>query len=409
MMRLSTSTIYQTGLNGILRNESDVLSVQQQLSAGRRVVTPSDDPLAAGQAVTASTNLSMTNTYASNRDAANRSLGLESNALTSIVSALTDVMTRVVQAGNGTLADTDRNTLSTVLTNSRDALLGLANSTDGNGQYLFSGTTGEAAAYVQDPVSGAITYNGSAGQRLIQVEQTRQMPGSDIGSDIFDRASPGASAYIVSANGTPTGTAQFSAANVTPTGPNVGDDFQIDFALDGTGAMTYTITNLTAGTPPSAPVAYQDGAAIDMGGVAVTFKGAPASGDSFTVATAQSSDLDMFGTLDSLITALKQPLQDDPTAAANLTNMLATAGKKLAINLDNVSTVQASVGARQNELDALDTTGNQRFLTDKNSLGNLVDVDYYSAVSDMSLRQLALQASMAAFSAVKGTSLFSMK
>jgi flagellar hook-associated protein 3 FlgL len=409
MIRLSTSTIYQSGLNGILRNESDVLSLQQQLSSGRRVVTPSDDPLAAGQAITSSTNLSMTSAYASNREAANRSLGLESNALSSVVSSLTDVLTRVVQAGNGTMADTDRNTLATVLSNSRDALLGLANSTDGNGQYLFSGTTGDAAAYVKDPVSGQITYNGSTGQRLIQVEQTRQMPGSDIGSDIFNRATPGTSAYVASATGTPAGTARFGTPTVTPGGANVGDDFEIQFAVDGAGAITYTVTNLTTPGPAPTPVPYQDGTPIDMGGVSVTFTGTPANGDTYQVETAQSADLDMFGTLDSLISALQQPVQDDPNAAANLTNLLATASKKLSINLDNVSTVQASVGARQNELDALDATGDQRLLTDKNTLSNLTQINYYSVVSAMSMQQLALQASMSAFTAIKGTSLFSMK
>jgi flagellar hook-associated protein 3 FlgL len=413
MIRLSTSTIYQSGLNGILKNESDVNYLQQQLSSGRRVVTPSDDPLAAGQAITEYQNLNMTAAYASNRDAANRALGLESNALSSVVNNLTDVLTRVVEAGNGTLADEDRNTLATVLEQARDALFALANSTDGNGVYLFSGTQGDAAAYVKD-ASGQIQYNGSAaGQRLVQVEQSRQMSVSDLGTDIFGRAAPGATSYVATAGAGNTGTATFTAPTLTPggtaVGNNIGQNFNITFGPpDATGTPTYSVTLVPSGTAVVTNQPYQEGASIDMGGVNIAISGDPQPGDTFTVDTAQSSNVDMFNTLDSLITALKQPSQGDPIASAALTNELATASRKLSINLDNVSTVQASVGARQNELDALDTTGTQRSMAQNNTLTDLTQINYYSAISEMSMRQLSLQASMAAFSDVKGTSLFSL-
>lgn len=412
MIRLSTSTIYQSGLNGILKNESDVNYLQQQLSSGRSIVTPSDNPLAAGQAITAYQNLNMTEAYASNRVAANQSLGNETNTLASVVTTLTDVLTRVVQAGNGTMADADRNTLATVLEQSRDALFALANTTDGNGQYLFSGTAGNAAAYVKDPATGAITYNGNTGQRLVQVEQSRQMNVSDIGTDIFNRATPGTVTYVGSAAGWNKGDATFSPPSVAA-GGGAGLNYVIDFQRDPvTSELTYTITNSDPSTglgTTSAPVVYKDGTAIDAGnGVTMVISGTPQVGDSFYMQTAQTANVDMFGTLDSLITALKSPSQEDPSAQAALANMLSTAGKTLAINLDNVSTVQASVGARQNELDALDTTGAQRKLTDNKTLTDLTQINYYDVISKMSMRQLSLQASMSAFSAVKGTSLFSM-
>jgi flagellar hook-associated protein 3 FlgL len=179
-----------------------------------------------------------------------------------------------------------------------------------------------------------------------------------------------------------------------------------------TGDVTYTITSTdpTTGTSTvSAPAAFTPGQTIDTGGgVSMVVNGNPEDGDSFDVTPSQSSDVDMFATLGALISALQSPAQNDPAAQAKLVNLLATANKTLTINLDNVSTVQASVGARQNELDALDSTGTQRTLTDNKTLTDLTQIDYYSAVSTMSMRQLSLQASMAAFSAVKGTSLFSL-
>ncbi|ALM86873.1 hypothetical protein ASB57_09645 [Bordetella sp. N] len=410
-MRLSTSMIYQSGLNGILNSQSGLLSLQQQLSSGRRIVTPSDDPLAAGQAINAAQNQSMVSNYASNRNVANTALGNEDNALSSIVNNIQGVMEKVVQAGNGTLSDTDRQTLATVLTNSRDALFALANTTDGNGQYLFSGYQSGTAAYVKDPTTGAITYAGDTGQRTIQVEQARQMSSSDIGSDIFNRVNPGTTSYIASASSTNTGSATFLAPNIQSGGANLGSSFQIDFAIDATtGDTTYTITTTdsTGTSTTSTPTAYKDGDTIDMGGVTMTLSGAPADGDSFTVEPAQNADMDIFGTLDQLITALTAPTQGDAASTANLRNTLTTAARKLAINLDNVSTVQASVGSRQNELDALTTTGNQRALTASKTLSDLTGLDYYAAYSALTLQNVALQASMAAFQSIQGVSLFSM-
>ncbi len=44
-----------------------------------------------------------------------------------------------MQAGNGTLSDADRASLATTIQSSYDQLVGIANSDDGNGQYLFAG------------------------------------------------------------------------------------------------------------------------------------------------------------------------------------------------------------------------------------------------------------------------------
>src|SRR5690606_20118012 len=182
-MRLSTALIYQNGLNGILKQESTLSRLQEQLASGRRVLTPADDPLAASLAVNVSQTSSMNATYASNRNTAKQTLGLESNALSSVVTTLQSVLPRVVQAGS-TLTDADRQALVTELEASRDQLVGLANSTDGNGQYLFSGHQGFSVPVTVD-ADGNVSYGGDNGQRLIQVDQSRQMAGSDVISDIF--------------------------------------------------------------------------------------------------------------------------------------------------------------------------------------------------------------------------------
>src|SRR5690606_15585276 len=146
-MRISSSLFFQTGLNSINAQQSDLMHIYQQVASGQRMVTPSDDPLAAAQAVNISQSQSINARFVANRSVLNRDLSMEENTLKSVTLPLQDVKTRLEEAGNGTMSDVDRATLSNVLKEARTNLLGLANATDGNGQYLFSGARGEVSPF----------------------------------------------------------------------------------------------------------------------------------------------------------------------------------------------------------------------------------------------------------------------
>lgn len=179
-MRISSNLFFQTGLNSMNAQQSDLMHLYKQVGSGQRMVTPSDDPLAAAQAINVSQTLAMSERYADNRAVATRNLGMQDNILSSVVFQLQDVKTRLVEAGGGTLTDIDRQALAQVLETSREGLLNLANSTDGNGQYLFSGAKGKTVPFQADG-----SYAGSEDPRLIQVDQTRRMDSANTGSTVF--------------------------------------------------------------------------------------------------------------------------------------------------------------------------------------------------------------------------------
>ena len=237
---------------------------------------------------------------------------------------------------------------------------------------MFSGYQGSAAPYVQN-AAGQVVYSGATGERTIQVDQSRQMSTSDLGKDIFSRANPGAQGYVSSASPGNTGTAQFGTASITPGGANVGKNFSVAFGSgsddgrywlsrhDDRSVRCHTACHQSGAA--GVPTAYTDGAAIDFGGVSVVIKGKPQNGDIINVENIQSANVDVFNTLDNLIKTLDSPIAGDEKALAKLANDLATANKKLSTNYDNVLTVAASVGARMNELEALDATGSQKGLS----------------------------------------------
>lgn len=421
--RISTSQFYQNSLNGILNQQSELSQVQSQLSSGLAVQTPSDNPLAAAQAVVLSQDATMNSTFASNQEQVTNSLGAEENALNSITTTMQAVLQNVVQAGDSTMGDTGHQSIVTALTNLRSQLVALGNTTDTNGQYVFSGYQGATQPFQLNSATGAVTYLGDQGQRNIQVSQSLQVAGSDVGTDVFNRVSPGTQAYITQAGSSNTGTGVFAPASVSvPTSSNnVGKDFTVTFAA-GTGAnagqMGYTIS-MTDPNNPNGPTtttawqAYSNGGTISMpgGGVSFIVTGDPKANDTFTLNTPKNgvgSNMDLFQTLNNLINTLSLPSNNNPVTSAAITNALASANKQIQMNYDNVQTVITSIGARMNEVEALGNTGTQLGLSDTQQLGNLLDVDMYSATSTLQLRQVALQAAIQSFSVVQKANLFSM-
>src|SRR5690554_285823 len=209
-MRISSNLFFQTGLNSINAQQADLVHLYRQVGSGKRMVTPSDDPLAAAQAINVSQTLAMGERYAANRKVASQNLGIQDNVLRSVTLQLQDVKTRLVEAGNGTMSDTDRATLAEVLSGARDALLNMANSTDGNGQYLFSGSKGNSAPFTETG-----KYVGDSSHRLIQVDQTRQIIANDLGSDIFNRSAPGTTGFVTIPGTENNGTGVFGKTIVT--------------------------------------------------------------------------------------------------------------------------------------------------------------------------------------------------
>lgn len=401
-MRVSTILSQQIGLRTMSSQEAKMLHTMQQLGSGRRVLTPADDPLAAAQAVNVAQADGMNTRFGSNRNVADQNLAAEENVLNSITLALQGISTRIVEAGNGSYSDADRRSLANVLRETYQGLLGNANATDGSGQYLFSGDAGNAAPYDANGV-----YQGSAGQRLVQVSQTRQMSTGDIGTDIFSRTAPGTQTYVAQADAGNTGSGTFGKAEIASTSAaGFGTGFTIKFA-DDNGELKYTISD---GVNPDKTGTYTAGEALEFNGVRVAISGEPAAGDGFTLTSASEMDdgnFNVFKTLEDLITKLETPTEGDPKAQADLSNALATANRKVNMHLDNVLTVRASVGARMNELDALGEEGSNRSLSYKAQLSALEDVDYREASSQMAVQTVALQAAELAYMKTQNLGLFS--
>jgi flagellar hook-associated protein 3 FlgL len=400
-MRISTQSFYQQSLTAVTSQQSNLLKVQQQLGASTKIVTPSDDPLGATKAVAITQSLTLGALYATNRTSATQTLSLEDNVLSSVVTTMQNIKGQIVEAGNGALSDSDRASLATSLQGAYDQLVGLANSGDGNGAFMFSGFKSGSPPFVTD-AGGNVQYVGDQGQRLVQVDGSTQMPVTDDGVSVFNSVSTSAG-YITAASTSNTGTALVGPASIVDAGnASFGQDFTVTFDTP----TSYTVTN--KGTPPAtvATGVYTSGSPITFGGVTMAVSGTPAAGDSLDVSTAKNAGTDMFSTLKQLITALQTPVSSGTDAdKAALENVIGTANAKLNNSYNNILTVQSAVGSRLNSIDGLSTTGDAKTLADQTALSAVRDLDYTATISQFYTAQEALDATQKVFVSVQKISL----
>ena len=132
-MRISTSQIYDSATLNIQRNQTSLYKLQNQLSTGRRVLTPEDDPVAAAQALLVTQSRDVNQQHVTNQGNAKSQLGLVDSQLNSLTDLLQNVRDRIIQAGNSaTMTDTDRSAIATELEARLGEMVGIANSQNGS-------------------------------------------------------------------------------------------------------------------------------------------------------------------------------------------------------------------------------------------------------------------------------------
>lgn len=190
-MRISTQIMFESGSASIGDLQSSLVKMQQQIASGRRILTPADDPIGAARALEITQTQSLNTQYGVNRQYARNALGAVEGTLASVTTLLQDVKTTVIAAGNGALSDTERGFMATELRGRFEQLMGLANTRDAEGNYLFSGFKTTTPPFVETTVVvGTATvatadYDGDLGQRLMQVDSTRQMAVNVSGQSLF--------------------------------------------------------------------------------------------------------------------------------------------------------------------------------------------------------------------------------
>lgn len=399
-MRISTSSLYNTNITNLDNLQTQIAQTTQQISTGQRILDPSMDPVGVARATEITLSDSTNTQYGANNTAATNSLSLSDGILQNVTALLQSAHDTAV-SGSSTMTDANRKALATDMQGLLQDLLGLANSTDGSGNYLYSGAQGGVQPFANTP--GGVVYQGDDVQRKMQVSPSRLLSSSDSGADIFMRIRNGNGTFQAAPAATNTGNGIISQGVVTNSSLYNGDSFQVTF---GAGGTTYSVTDVTSGaTVIPAGTAYASGQAISFNGIQFNIQGSPAAGDTFNVTP--STNQSVFDTLNKLITTLSVPLNGASASvvAAN-SQAMSDVTNALSQDLNSVLGVRATIGSRLNELTSLQTTGDQLGLQYKKTLSSIQDTDYNKAITDLTQQKLVLQAAQQSFAQVSKLSLF---
>ena len=168
----------------MLQRFSELAKTQLQLANGKRINRTSDDPLGSTQLIPLKDVIARNEQYSRNADVAQARLNLEDSTLASVNTILTRVHDLTIQGNNDSLSATDRAAIAQEMRQSLATLKGLANTKDGNGEYLFAGDNVTTAPILENPVD-TFSYTGDNGQRQLQIGASRQVAVGDPGDDIF--------------------------------------------------------------------------------------------------------------------------------------------------------------------------------------------------------------------------------
>jgi flagellar hook-associated protein 3 FlgL len=175
-MRITEGIISGRNLADLQRANAAVAKASMQVSTGNRLQRPSDDPQAVQKALNLRGDLAATAQYMDTAGASQGWAQATDDALADINDVLQRAREAVVQGGNGTMSQKDRNDIATQI----DQLIGQAKASGNatfDGQYIFAGQKTDTAPYDPD---GADTYNGDTGSivRTIGPAVSVQLNGS---------------------------------------------------------------------------------------------------------------------------------------------------------------------------------------------------------------------------------------
>ncbi len=393
-MRVATAHAYDTSLEALTRRQRELSDAQLQLTTGKRVNRASDDPAAAASAERALSKSSRAEAGQRAAESSRTMMTLTEGALGEAGELLQQVREALVASGNATYSDAERQGVAQKIEGLREQLLAVANRSDGAVGFLFGGQGSSQPPFV-DAVGG-VQFRGTSGQASTAGED--KLPLSADGRSVWLAARTGNGVFETRAV-TSTGTAWVDAGQVTQPGALTGSGYSVQFSINA-GVTTYSVLQDGAATAQT-DVPFSAGKAIEIDGLSVSIKGAPAAGDEFQMLPSTSS-LSVFDLLDRASATLKTPFRGGAQIAQSNSNDL----RDIDSVLGQLQSARAMAGDALNRIDGVAS----RLATIKLQAGversNAEDLDMVQAISDFQNQQSGYEAALKSYSMVQRMSLF---
>ena len=403
-MRISTSQITSAGIREILQRQAELQRTQLQLATNLRVLKPSDDPVAATAITALQNEIAQLEQFNVNTDASKSVNELEETVLSGVNDVLFRVRELMVTLGNGTFGENQLDSIGVELQERLKQLLGLANTQNASGDYLFSGSKVKVQSFTED-INGNIIYNGDQSQRLLRISSGVVSAVSDSGFVVFVDTKNGNGFFSVGSNAANTGNATISPGSYQAPPNFLAEPYSITFGVDVNGDTTYTVTgDITAAVIIPATL-YQQGQDITFNGITVAVTGVPdpVTPDVLTIAPSRSEDV--FSVINTAINAIENFTESD-AGRAQFTNALTHVQESLDRNMVKIDITRGKIGGRLNVVESESNSNLSLLITSTTSLSDIRDLDVVEASTRFAQQLSVLEAAQASFVRIQNLSLF---
>lgn len=429
-MRISTTYPQQFNINSMFDQQNKLNETQLKISSGKKYLTPAENPSAAAYSLGFKQSIGEANQHQDNIATATQRLGLEETTLANVIETIQRLqelgLQGVSDSGNSVVA---RNAIASEFDQLNEHLVGLANTRNSNGEYLFAGTKStvmpfskippsDAMPVVKDPIATFIeTANGGTG--TTEKNYTIGSAGGDFKVTYnMDAVPDKMDIYVDDKLMASTKSAVSGAGTLTiptadlPAGSKVkvvvsGDDstswrFNVSYSggitengvVSGAETVVEAQASATATSEAIPPAFAYSGSNIQRS-IQVGAGRRITDGDTGTaVFVSTSTGKSLFDTIKQFSDELRA---DKPTL-------------ETLQELDNaflqVSTIRSNVGARMNALDKQKATNEDFIINTKTALSQIEDLDYATAITNLNSQQMSLQAAQQSYAKVQGMSLF---
>ncbi|KAF1044620.1 flagellar hook-associated protein FlgL [Xylophilus sp.] len=404
--RVGSYNALDNTIRNLTARYASLTQLQENLTSGKRVLRPSDDPTAAAQAERAITRIARVQADQRALDNQRNTMALTESTLKNSVDLLQDARELVVQAGGAGLTADNRATIANQIKAISEQLLGLANTQDTNGLPVFSGlgSAGTPFASTGNAAPDDYTYQGLAGQSASGEVWIPQTLDGDLAWNFHPQRDGVFDARLTLADPTlplADGEKPLATTPVAITGSPVatGDSYRLSFAVDATtGAKTYQIVDTTTNTPVTAtPQPYVDGQEITFDGLKITATGTPHDGDTVDI-TPQKN---VFSVLDNAVDRIRNATDSNAAAQA-----VAQALGQIDSALKNLNTSRSYAGELLNRADRISGRQETRSTQLEADRSRAEDLDMIQGISDQQNQQTAYQAALGTYAQVQKLSLF---
>jgi flagellar hook-associated protein 3 FlgL len=381
----------------ILANAEAMQQTQRQLTSGKRITRPSDDPAAAAAGVRLRAQQSRDAQYLRNIEHARTWLATTDRVLSDIGDLLGRARELAVQASTGTFTSGDTKQLAQEIYAIRNQIISAVNGAVNVDQYVFSGQKSDVTPISVD-ANGNASYEGDTGVTvgdtggdITPVNGIRQIsaqsPVTSKGAYTIAVSPPSSGSVTITLTRTSDGKQEVQTVAVPATGATS--------ALAFTDVGVNVVINDNIGKNQGSPVGISSANTFSVDGLGLSHE------------VAQGAALETNISASALLPTLAQ-LKTFYDALLSGTTVNAASNSAIGhidVAVDNLLSLRAQVGAKTNHLDFAQARGEARDIENGRLISVNEDIDLTEALSRLTTQQTVYKASLEIGSRVMQTSL----